>query len=588
MAAHWGLAFWAIVSRCAGAWAGRCGSTCRSPGSPPSSFATTSSPDFPGRTSATRRRATLPWRSSPPSPASTGSPALVVLCNCARRTRGGARCGRRAHRPWAGTAVGDGPPRRRPWATGEPTSPSVREQMALAPRLRVGLVQANVNQSVKNERARYGDLVVGRLWPLTEEADRRGAALVAWPEAAWPWAVPPDLESFAGEGPGVAPLSRAHLLVGAGDHPLACNPRRRPGAPGGEQRIPRSRRTCTWSDRYVKHHLVPFGEYVPTWRLAAVPATGGAGDGACEPRAGPRAHGIRGRAGRGPDEVRAAHLLRRHLPRDLPRPSPGGAPSLLVNPTNDAWYGYSSGPHQFLAIVQMRAVEAGGRWRAPPTLAISAIMLPTGEVAPGALEVGPVDPEPAPDPDEPAATARRRAAALAGAHPLHYIRRPVRPGVRRVERRLAPRRDGAPPRRGTDGEKRRPAMATPTTDRLNDLASPAGGAPGVPLTSSASATGPPRSRGSARTPAFWNDNQRAQGLLKEKAQLEAAVAEFDGRCSCSRTPRRSTSSPRRLATRSRGPRPRRTPARWRRAGGGARVPADAVGAARRAPTPSSR
>ena len=34
-------------------------------------------------------------------------------------------------------------------------------------------------------------------------------------------------------------------------------------------------------------------------------------------------------------------------------------PEILVNPTNDAWYGYSSGPYQFLAIVRMRAIEAG-------------------------------------------------------------------------------------------------------------------------------------------------------------------------------------------------------------------------------------
>ena len=34
-------------------------------------------------------------------------------------------------------------------------------------------------------------------------------------------------------------------------------------------------------------------------------------------------------------------------------------PELLVNSTNDAWYGYSSGPYQFLAIVRMRAIEAG-------------------------------------------------------------------------------------------------------------------------------------------------------------------------------------------------------------------------------------
>ena len=32
---------------------------------------------------------------------------------------------------------------------------------------------------------RFADRILGRMWPLTLEADRQGAALVAWPEAAW-------------------------------------------------------------------------------------------------------------------------------------------------------------------------------------------------------------------------------------------------------------------------------------------------------------------------------------------------------------------------------------------------------------------
>jgi apolipoprotein N-acyltransferase len=77
-------------------------------------------------------------------------------------------------------------------------------------------------------------------------------------------------------------------------------------------------------------------------------------------------------------------------------------PELLVNPTNDAWYGYSSGPYQFLAIVRMRAVETGKAVVRPAYAGVSAVILPTGEVAPGALEVGPVEPARAPDPEEPA------------------------------------------------------------------------------------------------------------------------------------------------------------------------------------------
>ncbi len=76
-------------------------------------------------------------------------------------------------------------------------------------------------------------------------------------------------------------------------------------------------------------------------------------------------------------------------------------PEILVNPTNDAWYGYSSGPYQFLAIVRMRAIEAGKAVIRPAYAGVSAVILPTGAVAPGALEVGPVDPDRAPDPDEP-------------------------------------------------------------------------------------------------------------------------------------------------------------------------------------------
>jgi apolipoprotein N-acyltransferase len=75
-------------------------------------------------------------------------------------------------------------------------------------------------------------------------------------------------------------------------------------------------------------------------------------------------------------------------------------PEVLVNPTNDAWYGYSSGPYQFLAIVRLRAIEAGKAVARPAYSGVTAIVLPTGEVAPGAIEVGPVDPGLAPDPAE--------------------------------------------------------------------------------------------------------------------------------------------------------------------------------------------
>ena len=49
----------------------------------------------------------------------------------------------------------------------------------------------------------------------------------------------------------------------------------------------------------------------------------------------------------------------------------------------------------------MRAIEAGKAVIRPAYAGVSAAILPTGELVPGAFEVGPVDPDRAPDPDEP-------------------------------------------------------------------------------------------------------------------------------------------------------------------------------------------
>ena len=144
-------------------------------------------------------------------------------------------------------------------------------------------------------------------------------------------------------------------------------------------------------------------------------------------------------------------------------------PEILVNPTNDAWYGYSSGPYQFLAIVRMRAIEAGKAVIRPAYAGVSAVILPTGEVAPGALEVGPVDPDRAPDSGRAAAAPPRARSRACGGRPSTLDsatsspgRAPPRPSARSARRcgRVA----AAPP------NARRPdAMAGPTQERLAEL-----------------------------------------------------------------------------------------------------------------------
>ena len=64
---------------------------------------------------------------------------------------------------------------------GEEFLAEVRARMAVAPRLKVALVQPNLDQSLKNRRRDLVAYILGRLVPLTLEADREGADLVAWP-----------------------------------------------------------------------------------------------------------------------------------------------------------------------------------------------------------------------------------------------------------------------------------------------------------------------------------------------------------------------------------------------------------------------
>jgi apolipoprotein N-acyltransferase len=331
-----------------------------------------------------------------------GIAALVVLVNCAMYGLLHARLARQPL-PWrvaAGTAVllaiviG----------YGEAHLSSVRAHTAAAPKLTVGLVQGNVDQATKNVGRSHGDYILGRYVPLTLEADHRGADLIAWPEAAYPYLVPTTLTSFADRRIGLPRLTHAHVLLGAAAY------LERPGTEGrremeGANSVFLLRPDLSVLGRYAKHHLVPFGEYVPLQRLLGtflrsvvpemIPQQPGAELKVLEftPNAALTSTSA---------PVRLAPMI--CFDAIFPEVNIAYAakdPDLLVNPTNDAWYGYSSGPYQFLAMVRMRAIEAGKAVVRPAYAGVSALLLPTGEVQPGALPLGPVDPALATDPDEP-------------------------------------------------------------------------------------------------------------------------------------------------------------------------------------------
>ena len=105
---------------------------------------------------------------------------------------------------------------------------------------------------------------------------------------------------------------------------------------------------------YDKHHLVPFGEYIPLadW-IAGSPVGGLAGQALQGYAAGPGPRLLElGPLGRALPLICYEAIFPRHT-RISPRPD------WLLQVTNDAWFGTFSGPYQHLAQARLRAVEQG-------------------------------------------------------------------------------------------------------------------------------------------------------------------------------------------------------------------------------------
>jgi apolipoprotein N-acyltransferase len=219
--------------------------------------------------------------------------------------------------------------------------------------VRVAVLQGNVDQGVKWS-PRHFEETLQRYEELTRRVAREGAQLIAWPETAVP--APLDYPELRERIAALAREVRTPLIVGAvgadfdaSGRPLAYYDSAFVFSHEGELR-----------ERYDKAHLVPFGEYLPLrpllGRFIRAVATGAtASDVAAG--AGPRALDIPLADGR---------TLRVGIPicyelifPALVRGFAADGARLLVGITNDAWYGRTGSPHQFLAMTALRSAENG-------------------------------------------------------------------------------------------------------------------------------------------------------------------------------------------------------------------------------------
>jgi apolipoprotein N-acyltransferase len=244
--------------------------------------------------------------------------------------------------------------------------------------VRIAAVQGNIDQGQKWDAERR-ERILETYLRLSEDAASQGARWLVWPETAVPGVIETDpvlrarLESFA----------RRHevtLVVGATGVDVDREARRYSAFydsaflvdPAGRLR-----------DRYDKTHLVPFGEFVPLRGLLGQffqAIASGMASMDVSPGPAPRTIAIESaEPGEPPFRVGVPICYELLFP-DLVRRFAAQGAGVLLAITNDAWYGRTGAPHQFLAMTAMRSAEIG-RWtvRAANT-GISAIIDARGRV----------------------------------------------------------------------------------------------------------------------------------------------------------------------------------------------------------------
>lgn len=228
----------------------------------------------------------------------------------------------------------------------------------------IRLVQANVPQHLKWQP----DLVMeffNRHLDLSAAPGETVPQLVIWPESAAPF-----LLNDAGSG--------LRMIAEAAQAPVVFGVDRRARTEDGLVQYFNSLAMIDTEGQimaqYDKHHLVPFGEYVPLvaylpgdWRgLAARVLSGYA------PGPGPRVIDL-GAAGRVVPLICYEAVFARSLHTEE-------RPDWILQITNDAWFGTRSGPFQHLAQAQLRAVETGLPLVRVANTGVTAVIDPMGRI----------------------------------------------------------------------------------------------------------------------------------------------------------------------------------------------------------------
>ena len=219
---------------------------------------------------------------------------------------------------------------------------AVDRQMSQGPPLKVGLVQGNIDQSIKWDESFQRETL--KIYErLSLKVAEGKPDLIVWPETATPF--------FFQEATEYQPMilnipekTNAFLLFGSPSYKMER------GKVNHYNSAYLASPAGTLVGKYDKIHLVPFGEYVPLSKLLFF--IGSLGEGIGDFKPGKEIFNFslpQGRFG--------VLICFEIIFPDLCRRFVKGGANFLVTITNDAWFGRTSAPYQHFSIAVFRAVE---------------------------------------------------------------------------------------------------------------------------------------------------------------------------------------------------------------------------------------
>jgi apolipoprotein N-acyltransferase len=218
-------------------------------------------------------------------------------------------------------------------------------------RINISVVQGNIEQPKKWD-PKYASSIMDTYADLTQKASLQKPDIIVWPETATPRSISENYGLYR-QVSEIALKAGAPLLLGSSGRQKISE--KKNSNPSDRKYLNsafliRSRGVKEKHQRYDKIRLLPFGEYMPmkdtiSWSYFRIPEVKGFAPGA--------EHTIF----RLPDFRFGVTICWENIFPDIVRQFVNNGAQFIVNLANEAWFGKTAAPYQFLSMSVFRAVE---------------------------------------------------------------------------------------------------------------------------------------------------------------------------------------------------------------------------------------